>query len=99
MVGHCIVTYRESAARFNFIVDDFEELRSPRSVDQRFPRVRSPSEMVVELVKHVGHMFLLMMKAPKGAPSLIHALYPAVNGWATEKVFYPAVIAGLKKSF
>ena len=87
MVGHCIVTYRKSAACLYFIVDDFEELWSPGSVDQRFAIVRSPSEVVIELVKHVGHMFLLLMKAPKGAPSLIHALYPAVNGWATEKVF------------
>ena len=44
--------------------------------------------MVVELVKHLGHMFLLeMVSLLKEANDFSQIVYPGVNAWATENVY------------
>jgi hypothetical protein len=55
MVRHRIVTQRKSAARVNFLIDDFEQFRSPSAINQTFACVSGPGKVVIELVKHVGH--------------------------------------------
>src|SRR5262245_16152161 len=49
VVRHGIVTDWRSAARFRFLIEDFQQLRTPRAINQRLPRMRRPDEMIVKL--------------------------------------------------
>ena len=59
MIRHRVMAYGPTSTRLNFFIHDFQKLRPPGAVNQRLARVSSPGEVVVELVKYVGHLFLL----------------------------------------
>jgi len=56
MVRHRVVANGPATARLYFFVDDFKKLWSPDAVDKRFPGVRGPGEVIIELVEYVRHV-------------------------------------------
>ena len=53
------MAYGPTSTRLDFFIHDFQKLRPPCAVNQRLASVSDPGKVLVELVKYVGHLFLL----------------------------------------
>ena len=69
VIRHGVVPNRPTAALLHFVVKDFQELRSPCSVNQRSATTRGPREVVIQLMEAVRHSCTVMgAEAVEGKP-------------------------------